>query len=159
MNNTEKVLGLIGFGALTAGAAVLGARSTRRGMQPWFFFQRKPVFNPPNSVFAPVWTGLYALIAYSGYRVYRQRPSPARTKALALWGAQLAANSAWSYLFFGRHQKRAALADIGVMLGTTAGYVAVAREVDRTAAWMMAPYLAWTTFAGALNGEFIRLNP
>lgn len=157
--NTRKALSLIGFGALTAGAAVLGARSTRRGMQPWYFFQRKPRFNPPNWVFAPVWTALYTLIAASGYRVFNSPRSPERARALALWGVQMAANSAWSWLFFGRHRKRAALADLGVMLAATGGYAAVARRVDRPAAWMMAPYLAWTSFAGVLNEELIRLNP
>ena len=62
------------------------------------------------------------------------------------------------WLFFGWHKPRAALADIGLMAGSIAGYMLVARRVDRRAAWLMAPYLAWVAFAGALNAGIVRRN-
>jgi translocator protein len=155
----RSVLGLIAFGALTAGAAALGTLATRRGMGLWYRLLRKPPFNPPSWVFAPVWTALYGMIATSGYRVWCRQPSPERTGALALWGAQLGLNGAWSWLFFGKHRKVAALVDLGLLVATVGAYTAVASRVDRPAAWLMAPYLGWTSFAGLLNEEIVRRNP
>lgn len=146
------------FGALNAGAAVLGARATRRGKGLWYRRLEKPPFNPPDWVFGPVWTTIYSLSSVSAWRISRAPRGPARTKALAWWGAQLALNAAWSPLFFGRHRKRAALVDIGLLLGALSGYTAQARKLDRPAAWMMAPYLAWGSFATLLNAEIVRRN-
>jgi tryptophan-rich sensory protein len=119
---------------------------------------RKPPFQPPSWLFAPVWTALYGLIATSGYRVWKAPRSKERTRALALWGSQLALNTAWSPLFFGLRKKKLALADLVVLLGTVAAYAETTRKVDKPAAAMMGPYLAWLAFAGVLNEEIVRRN-
>jgi tryptophan-rich sensory protein len=106
-----------------------------------------------------VWTVLYATIAVSGWRTWRRPDSPERTRALRLWAVQMAANAAWTPIFFGARRPRPALADLTVQLAATAGYVATAARVDRPAAVVLAPYLAWTAFAGALNEEIVRRNP
>ncbi len=155
----RSALGLLAFGGVTAGAATFGALTTRSGQGLWYRLLRKPPYNPPGWVFGPVWTGLYGLIALSGWRVWRQPSSPERTRALALWGTQLGLNAAWSWIFFGKHRKRAALADLGALFGAVAGYALAARKVDRQAAWLITPYLAWTCFAGLLNEEIVRRNP
>jgi tryptophan-rich sensory protein len=147
------------FAGLTGLAALAGSWATRRGLQRWYPRLDKPRFTPPRWVFGPVWSGLYALMAGSAWRVWRLPSSPRRTRALAWWGTQLALNAAWSPLFFGARWPRAALADLALLLGATAGYTATVRELDRPAAWMMAPYLAWTGFAGVLNAEIARRNP
>jgi translocator protein len=105
-----------------------------------------------------VWTGLYALIALSGYRVWREPRSRQRRRALGLWGAQLLLNAAWSPLFFGLRRPLAALVDVVLLTGTAAAYAATARRVDRPAAIMMLPYLGWLGYATALNEEIWRLN-
>ena len=78
--------------------------------------------------------------------------------ALALWATQLTFNGAWSPLFFGAKKPTLALGDIGLMLAAIATYTAAARKVDKPAAWLMSPYLAWVAFATVLNAEIVRLN-
>lgn len=162
LSKTSKIrsaLALAAFGGLTAAAAGIGAYATQKGKGGWYRALRKPSFTPPDWVFGPVWTVLYGTVALSGWRVYRQPPSPTRSAALAWWAGQLGLNTAWSVLFFGRHKTRAALVDIGLLLGSIAAYMAVTSKVDRTASRMMAPYLAWCSFATLLNEEIVRLNP
>lgn len=150
---------LVGFGLATAAAAGVGAIATRRTVRsPWYALLRKPSFQPPRRAFAPVWTGLYALMAGSAWRVWRTAGSPARTRALVLWGTQLGFNAAWTPLFFGARRPKAALADLVALSLSLGAYANEARKVDRAAAWMVAPYLGWTAFAGALNEEIARRN-
>jgi len=117
-----------------------------------------PPYHPPRWVFGPVWTGLYGLMATSAYRVWKAPPSRARTRALALWGTQLALNSAWSPLFFGARRPRAALVDLLALAGVVAAYAATSHKVDKPAAAMMIPYLGWLGFASLLNEEVVRRN-
>ena len=155
----RPLFAFLGFAAATALTAVIGSRATIRGKEPWYRVIRKSRLNPPDSVFGPVWTALFALTAISGYRVWRTAPSPARTRALGLWTAQLAFNANWSRLFFGQHRPTAAFVDLGALLVTLGGYTREAAQVDKPAAYMMAPYLGWVGFAGYLNEEVIRKNP
>jgi tryptophan-rich sensory protein len=124
----------------------------------WYRNLSKSPLNPPDWVFAPVWTVLYALIAFSGWRVFRKRV-PGRASALALWGGGLLANAAWSPLFFGLRRPKAALADLNATLLLTSAYFQKARKVDAPAAWMVLPYLGWLSFADMLNEEIVRKNP
>ena len=158
---TRSLVSLLGFGALTAAAGFIGARATRKSVDsPWYnVLLRKPPFQPPKRAFAPVWSGLYALIAGSGARVYAAPPSPERSRALALWGTQLALNAGWSVIFFGARKPRWALAELGVLLATIGAYMHQAHKVDRAAAYMFAPYLGWSGFAALLNEEIVRRNP
>ncbi|MBF5042926.1 tryptophan-rich sensory protein [Aggregicoccus sp. 17bor-14] len=155
----RSAVGLGTFAALTAGAATLGARSTDGGTQRWYRRLKKPPFQPPAAAFPIAWTALYGLIALSGWRVWRKPSGAARSLALELWGVQLGLNAAWSWLFFGKRRKRTALADLGLLWVSIAGYTAAARRVDRPAARMMVPYLGWVAFAGVLNAEIVRRNP
>ena len=77
---------------------------------------------------------------------------------MALWGAQMAFNAAWTPLFFGARKPRVALADLDAMAGSTAGFIATSYSVDRTASRLMLPYLAWTSFAGYLNASIVSKN-
>ena len=156
---TSSRVGLAVFAGLTAAAAVIGTLATKKGLRPWFRSLNKPPFQPPDWVFGPVWTVLYGAMTVSAWRVWRQPPSPQRTTALGLWGVQLGLNAAWSVLFFAERKPRAALADIGALVGALSAYSLVARKVDRQAAWLMVPYLGWCGFAAVLNAEIVRRNP
>lgn len=158
MRSRSGKWGLLPFVAMTAAVALAGSRSTRRGRGLWYRLLRKPKFNPPAWVFGPVWTTLYALMSVSAHRVWRQPPSPERTRALALWATQLGLNGIWSPLFFGRRRARAALVDLVGLAAAIAAYIRVAAKVDRLAAGLMTPYLAWVGFAGLLNGAIVRRN-
>ena len=155
----RPLLALLGFAGVSALTAFVGTRATIRGKEPWYSLIRKSSLNPPDWVFGPVWTALFALSAYSGFRVWRAEPSPQRSRALKLWTAQLTLNANWSRLFFGQHRPQAAFVDLGALLASVAGYMQQAKQVDEPAALLMAPYLAWVSFAGFLNEEVIRKNP
>jgi tryptophan-rich sensory protein len=161
MSKTGKssLLALAGFGLAAAGAAWYGARYSRGNRDSWYRNLRKPSFTPPDKVFPVAWTAFYALIAYSGWRVWSAAPSRQRDKALRLWISQLAANTEWSKLFFGQHSPALALADIFALEGSIIGYIAAAHKVDRGAAYAFVPYAAWVAFATVLNAEILRLNP
>lgn len=118
---------------------------------------RQPSWAPPGAAFGPVWTVLYLLMGLAAWLVSR-RGGSAERGALRLWGVQLALNAAWTPLFFGANARGAALVDIVAMwvaiAATTAAFFA-----RRTAAGaLMLPYLAWVTFATALNFEVWRRN-
>jgi benzodiazapine receptor len=154
-----SLLALAGFSLATAGAAWYGSRYSRGNRDGWYRDLRKPSFTPPDKVFPVAWTALYALIAWSGWRVWSAAPSRQRNAALRLWISQLAANAQWSKLFFGQRRPTLALADIFALEGSIISYIAAAHKVDRGAAYAFVPYAAWVAFATVLNAEILRLNP
>jgi len=154
-----SLLALAGFSVATAGAAWYGSRYSRGNRDGWYRDLRKPSFTPPDKVFPVAWTALYALIAWSGWRVWSAAPSRQRNAALRLWISQLAANAQWSKLFFGQRRPTLALADIFALEGSIISYIAAAHKVDRGAAYAFVPYAAWVAFATVLNAEILRLNP
>lgn len=157
---SRSLLALAGFGLATAGAAYIGARYSRNGSRDeWYGHLDKPSFTPPDSVFPVVWTTLYALMAWSGWRVWSAAPSHERDNALRLWVSQLAANAKWSKLFFGDHRPALALADVVALESMILSYIRAARKVDRAAANAFIPYGAWVAFATVLNAEIARRNP
>jgi translocator protein len=156
----SSLLVLAGFGVATAVAGWYGARYSRKGNRDrWYRGLTKPSFTPPEAVFPVVWTTLYALIAFSGWRIWSAAPSRSRNAALRLWIAQLAANAKWSELFFGQRRPTLALADAVALETTILSYIGAAHKVDRGAAYAFVPYAAWVAFAAVLNAEIVRLNP
>jgi len=155
-----SLLALAGFGLATAGVAWFGSRYSRGGSRDaWYRELKKPRFTPPDEVFPVVWTSLYALMAWSGWRIWSAAPSKERSVALRLWVSQLAANAKWSKLFFGDHRPLLALADVLALEGMITSYIVAARKIDRPAGNAFIPYAAWVAFATALNAEIARLNP
>lgn len=155
------VLAGLGFAAAVAGAAAVGGLAMRGKGRPqgsWYRGLRKPSFQPPGWVFGPAWTVLYAAIAYSGWRVWKAPPSRERDRALRLWGLQLALNAAWTPLFFGARRPGIALVDIVALDVAASGYAVSARAVDRPAAIIAFPYLAWLGFATLLNATIAAKN-
>lgn len=124
----------------------------------WYAGLAKPAFNPPNWVFAPVWSALYLLMAFALWRVLRLPPSPGRRAALALFFIQLALNAAWSWMFFAAHSPLLGLVNVVPQwLLIVATIIAFAR-VDRLAAWCLAPLAVWVGYAAVLNGAVWWLN-
>ncbi len=144
--------------AAVIAASLLGQLATFPNLVPWYAGLAKPSFNPPNWVFAPVWTALYVLMAFAGWRVLRLPPSPARRTALMLFFGQLALNVAWSWMFFAAHSPLLGLINIiPQWLVIVATIVAFAR-VDRLAAGCLAPLAAWVGYAAVLNAALWWLN-
>lgn len=160
MSKTQRSwLMLGGFGAVTAGAAWYGRSFSARGNRDsWYRRLDKPDLTPPDKVFPVVWTSLYVLIAWSGWRVWNAAPSRHRTAALQLWLSQLAANAKWSKLFFAEHRLVGSLKDSLALEGAILSYIKRAWKVDRAAAGAFVPYAAWVAFATVLNAEIARRN-
>ncbi len=97
-------------------------------------------------------------MAIAAWRIYMADDSPLRSASLAVYGAQLLANAAWSWLFFGRKQIGAALVDIVVLLGLITLAIGLFAQVNTFAAWLMVPYWLWVALALALNATILRLN-
>jgi benzodiazapine receptor len=119
---------------------------------PWYVALEKPWFTPPNWMFAPVWTVLYVLIGIVGAR------KALYGGAQGLWLLQMAANFAWSPVFFGMQEPLWALPIIGIMLLSILGFIIVEWRRDRISAWMFVPYAAWVSVATALNTAIVVLN-
>lgn len=139
-------------------ASLLGQLATFPNLAPWFAGLVKPSFNPPNWVFGPVWTTLYALMAFAAWRILRLPPSPARRTATILFFGQLALNVAWSWMFFAAHSPLLGLVNVvPQFLVIVATLVAFAR-LDRIAGWCMAPLALWVGYASLLNAAVWWLN-
>lgn len=150
--------GLIGWLALCVGGGALIGVVTSGGGDPWYLALNKPTWNPPSWVFGPVWTTLYALMGTAAWRVWRRGGWSAHATALGLFVAQLALNFAWSFLFFTMQQPVTALADIVALLLTLVLTAWAFFNVDRLAAWLLMPYLAWVSFATVLNATIVAMN-
>ena len=151
-------IGLVFWFALCFAVAGIGGRWTSGEIAGWYRTLNRPAIAPPNWVFGPVWSLLYALMAIAAWRVWLAAPSSIRSWALGLFVAQLALNLAWSWIFYRRHALGAALAEVAVLWFAIGGTILAFSLVAPVAAWLMAPYLAWVTFATVLNAAFWRLN-
>ncbi len=131
-------------------------------VQTWYPALAKPAWNPPNWLFGPVWIALYCMIAWAGWRLWekaRLRCAAAWQHAAVAWFIlQLVTNFAWSLLFFGMHMPMAALADIALLDISVFACLCCAWRMDRTAAWLLVPYLLWVLYATSLNGAIVWLN-
>jgi tryptophan-rich sensory protein len=124
----------------------------------WYAGLKKPSWNPPGWIFGPVWTVLYTMMAVAAWLVWKRGGFKAMRLPLGLFLLQLLFNALWSWLFFGRHQPALAFVDLLLLWLAIAATLAAFRRVSRAAAWLLAPYLAWVSFAAALNFTLWRLN-
>lgn len=152
----RSLLGLTGWLALSFGVAAFG-RAFPAG--EWYAGLQKPAWNPPNWIFAPVWSALYAMMGTAAWLVWRCEISQTRRTALQLYLAQLLLNALWSPLFFGLHNPGLAFLEIIGLWIALGGTILASWKVNRSAAALLIPYLAWITFASALNFAIWRLNP
>ena len=155
MEITKSILGLLGWLGITFAAAWAGSRFMPGA---WYAALAKPAWNPPNAIFAPVWSVLYGLMAVAAWLVWRRAGFSGAGAALGLFAVQLILNALWSYLFFGRHQPGLAFGDIVVLWVAILSVVLLFWRVDRVAGSLLLPYLAWVGFAAYLNFTLWRLN-
>ena len=155
-------LALIGFLLLCYAVAAIGALSTASSIPTWYAALVKPTFNPPNSIFGPVWTLLYTLMAIAAWLIWRiPRNGPEacrRRKALLLFYLQLTLNFLWTPVFFYLHQLLIAL--VIILLLWIAILVTTLRfwPLNRLAGALMLLYLAWVTLATLLTFELFLPN-
>lgn len=146
--------------ALCFGAASIGSAVTRPAVAGWYVTVQKPVFSPPNEVFAPVWTILYLLMAVALYLVWHKRERGVRDNlALQLFAVQLALNVFWSVVFFGLHSIGGGLIVIFLLGMALLATISRFWPISKLAAVCLIPYFLWLSFATVLNFAIWRLNP
>lgn len=155
-----NILRLIVAIVVCQAAGFIGSLATTPSIQGWYKGLTKPGFTPPNAVFGPVWITLYVLMGIALFLVWRLGLGTRGVAlALGLFLFQLILNSLWSWVFFGWHHLGGGFAVIVLLwlaiLLTTLRFFGL----SRTAGWLLVPYLAWVTFASALNFAVWRLNP
>ena len=155
---SRDVLGLIGFIVLCLAISGIGGAITAASVDSWYQALRKPTFNPPDWVFAPVWTALYILMGVAAWRVWRLGPFATNGKALAVFAGQLGLNLAWSFLFFGLQRIDLALVEIVILLCAIIANTIMFWRIDRLAGLLFVPYAAWVTYATILNASLWLLN-
>jgi translocator protein len=148
----HRYLTLALFVVLVLGGGTLIGFMTLPGA--WYAGLAKPPFNPPNWIFAPVWTLLYILVAVAGWRTWQRE----RGAGMTAWFIQLALNFIWSPVFFGAHMIGTALVVIVALLAAILGFIVMRWPRDRTTALLFTPYAAWVAFATLLNGSIWILN-
>jgi benzodiazapine receptor len=142
--------------AVVAAVALLGSSVTLPKIPTWYAALAKPFFTPPNALFGPVWTVLYVMMAVAVWRL-GAASGPTR-RAVALFAVQLVLNAIWSPVFFGLEAPRLGLVVIVALLVSLAATLAAFWRIDRLAAVMLVPYLAWVCYATALNLAIVVLN-
>lgn len=151
----KTILGLCGWLLLCFAAASLGALFPPGA---WYAALQKPSWNPPGWIFGPVWSALYTMMAVAAWLAWQRGGFAAQGRALGAFLAQLALNALWTPLFFGLHWPGVAFAEIVLLWLAIAWTIALFWRVQRAAAYLLLPYLAWVSFAAVLNGALWRLN-
>ena len=151
-----SIIVLAGWIALCWSAALPGAMF-RPG--EWYAGLQKPAWTPPDWIFGPVWSALYSMMGVAAWLVWKRGGFGRQRAALSLFLVQLLFNALWSPLFFGLHHPGLALADLALLWVALAATVAAFWRARPVAGVLLLPYLAWVSFAGALNFALWRLNP
>ena len=138
----------------------LSSLVTKERITTWFPTINKPVFNPPNWVFAPVWTILYVMMGVAGGMIWNKLETDQENvkKAFMFFIIQLGLNALWSYLFFGLHNPFLALIEIILLWLMIFETYNQFKKIDKIAAYLLLPYLAWVSFATVLNASIWWLN-
>lgn len=150
---------LLLFIVLAQSAGLLGSLFTFSAIPTWYATLEKPFFSPPNYLFGPVWTTLYTLMGISAYLVYRHYQFGKKAKLFwQVYWAQLILNTLWSILFFGFKEPGLAFVEIGALWYFIVRTIQEAKRLNKTAMYLLYPYLAWVSFASLLNLAIYLLN-
>lgn len=140
-------------------AAFVGSMATTPAINSWYIYLVKPSFSPPNWLFGPVWTILYALMGISLYLIWREGTKKKNVSyAVSVFFIQLTLNVSWSIVFFGLKNIPGSLIVITSLWFSIAYLISRFNKINKTAGTLLWPYLAWVTFAGILNFSIWILN-
>jgi translocator protein len=145
--------------AIPLAMGAIGAWFTSQYVKTWYVTLNKPSFNPPNWVFAPVWTTLFILMGIAAYLVWLKRKEVQYfTRTVAIYLIQLVLNVMWSFLFFYAHEIGIALFEIIALLLAIIINAMVFYKIDKTAGLLFIPYILWVGFATILTYSIFSLN-
>lgn len=137
-------------------AGAIGTIATVSNIATWYATLAKPAFSPPNWVFGPAWTVLFALMGISLYLIYRSKKKD--DSAYLAFAAQFALNILWSFAFFGAYSPFYGLVVIALLWLAIAYAIFRFYQISKTAAYLLIPYLLWVSFAAVLNYSVFVLN-
>jgi tryptophan-rich sensory protein len=158
MNVLRQTLGLVGWLLMVFAAAALGSIATSSTVNGWYQQLQRPTWSPPDWVFGPVWTILFALMAVSAWLVWRQQGFLAARWPLGVFLVQLVLNTLWSFLFFAMRNPWLACGEIVLLWIAIAATIIAFWQRSIPAAVLLIPYLGWVTFAAALNFAIAAMN-
>ena len=155
MNRILRLLICIAFPLIIGGVSGF---FTVQGVKDWYLTLAKPNFTPPNFLFGPVWTFLYAFMGVAFFRILEKGKSVQKIKAIRIYLWQLFFNFCWSFLFFSQHQIGLALIDILILWVLILIMIIRFKKLDAFAGYSQIPYLLWVSFATALTAAIFILN-
>jgi translocator protein len=158
-NTKRYILKLVVSIVACLAAGAIGSIFTRSAIPTWYATLQKPVFSPPNWLFAPVWTLLYILMGIAAFLVWRKGLENRQVRiALIFFLIQLVLNASWSVVFFGLESPLYGLIVISILWVAILVTVTKFFKISRAASVLMWPYLLWVTFAAVLNASIWLLN-
>ena len=157
---TRPVVLLLFAIAVVASAGLIGNLATIPNIPVWYAGLNKPGFTPPNWVFGPVWSLLYAMMVLAFWRVLlrRSRWTTAGWRVVGVFLVQMALNAFWSVAFFGMHNPLLGLVVVIALELMIVATIITFKPIDRMAALLLAPYAVWVGYATALNAAIVGLN-
>lgn len=146
--------------AICLAVGYLSSITTQSSIKTWYPTIEKPIFNPPNWIFAPVWTMLFILMGIAAGMVWNKLETNKELvkKGLLFFTIQLLLNALWSYLFFGLNNVLLALIEIILLWLVIYETYHIFKQIDKKASYLLIPYLAWVGFATILTGSIFWLN-
>ncbi len=153
----RKIIRLVASVIICNLAGIIGSIFTTSSIPTWYASINKPAFNPPNWIFAPVWTTLFILMGISLFLIW-ERGLEKNKLAVSVFGAQLALNTLWSLLFFGIQNPFLAFIEIIFLWIAIAASIILFYRIDKRAAYLLIPYILWVSFAAFLNYSIWILN-
>ena len=156
----NKYLKIIYCVAICLAVGYLSSTTTQSSINTWYPTLIKPSFNPPNWLFAPVWTLLFIMMGIAAGMIWNQLENQKELvkKALLFFIVQLLLNALWSYLFFGLNNVLLALIEIILLWLIIYETFLIFNKIDKKAGYLLIPYLIWVAFATVLNGSIFYLN-
>ena len=152
----NKFLSFSLFVLVTYSTSFIGALATINYKEPWYSLLNKPVFNPPDWIFGPIWSSLYLMMAVSVWLYWHSKNRNINT--IYIYFIHLVFNATWSIIFFALHNMILALVVLVILIALIINLILSFRRVKMISAYLMIPYLLWCCFALILNISLIFLN-
>ena len=152
----NKLLTFILFLIVTFSASFIGGIVSIYYKDPWYSLLTKPSFNPPDWIFAPVWTTLYLMMTFSIWIFWHSKRKEIQT--VYIYFIHIVFNTTWSIVFFGLHQILLALIVLMILIALIIILILRFKRVNYVSSYLMIPYLLWSCYALFLNFNLYILN-
>ena len=152
----NRFISFLIFAIITFSASAIGSLTTISFKEPWYSLIEKPLFNPPDWVFAPVWTTLYFFMTIAIWKFWHSKNRDMNT--IYIYFIHLIFNTTWSIVFFVFHKIVLALIVLVILILLIIILIIRFKRVNLYSYYLMIPYLLWCFFALLLNVSLIILN-